>query len=478
MPSKTSSLAPWMKPQISYYDHQREGIRILMARKSWILADQPGLGKSLQALAVFACDVVRELGNGRLLVVCPASIKQNWLDEIEAFTTFYGLVLDGGPAKRKNALDEFAAHPSPKILVVGYEQVRSDFTQINNCAFHAVVYDEAHAIKNPSAKRTKVSLALYSKRSFLLTGTPLLNRVDELWTLLHRVDPEGFPRFYAFKNRYVLYGEYGVVGPKNEAELKDRLDRVMLRRLKKDVLDLPGVQYIPRRVTLAPAQRKMYDRALYEFEVEWEDGEVETFDNSLTRLLRLKQICGTTAVFDGHDVSAKLDAAVADDLEILDNGEKIVTFTQFRGVLACYCERLRKAGVTVWQMHGDLPAAERQGTIAAWARSKSPGVLACMFQVAGLGLNMTAARQASMLDKLFVPGLNAQATDRLHRIGASKSQPVQVREYIARGTVETRIEQILATKTELSDTLIEGGGSGLRRLLDKALAEEIGRSRS
>lgn len=469
------SLEPYIKDEVEYYPHQVEGIRTFLARrKSFILADDMGLGKSLQALTTFAIDVARGW-HKTMLVVCPVTLKGNWADEIDKFSRIPYMVLDGTPNQRVKQLIEFSGWASPKILIVNYEQVVSHLKVLDDMRFDIACFDEAHYLQNPKSKRTQASLDLYSRRNFMLTGTPMLNHVDGLWSLLHKagVYPGGY---YKFVNRYAVFGGYKdkqIIGVKNEDELKELLQGVMLRRLKKDVLDLPEVQLIERRVDLTPQQRKLYDEVVNEMRVT-RVGQLEPDDieNALTKFLRLKEICGTTYKFTGEDVSSKLDLAVSDDVEILENGHHTVVFTQFRDMQSCYIRRIQDAiDAPVWVLNGDVKKPDRQPIVKEWGMTKEPGVLVCMIQVAGIGLNMTAARHGSFLDKLFVPGLNQQAIDRLHRIGQSETQPVQIREYLARGTIENRVNQILRTKSKLFGEIVETDPEWKKKLVELLMEE-------
>lgn len=477
MTSATSrkSLEPWIKDEVQYYPHQIEGIRELARRKSFLLADDMGLGKSLQALTVFAIDVARGWAK-TALVVAPVTLKGNWADEIEKFTRFQHVVLEGTPAQRNKQLLEFMEIEGPKILILNYEQVDPHLDTLDKLTFDVSIFDEAHYLKNPKAKRTKACLSVYSRRSFMLTGTPMLNHVNELWSILHRIDPTAYPKYYSFVNRYAVFGGYKdkqIVGVKNEKELTERLQGIMLRRLKKDVLDLPEVQIIERRVDLTSEQQRLYNEVVNEMRLPRpDDADPDDIENALTKFLRLKQICGTTLPFTGTDVSSKLDLAVADDTEILENGHRIVVFTQFRDVQECYAKRISGLGVPVFQLHGDIDKTLRQPTVKEWSMTKEPGVIVCMLQVAGVGLNMTAARHGSFLDKLFVPGLNRQAIDRMHRIGQDTTQPVQIREYICRNTIENRVNQILRTKSKLFGEIVETDPDWKRKLY-KAMMEEV-----
>lgn len=503
------SLMPYLYDEIEFYNHQIEGVRQLVKWQSFILADDMGLGKTLEAITVAAVDLKREWAKN-ILVISPATLKGNWQDEIEKFTTLPYTILGNetvpgkpghpdkirklSPAKRMEQLASFDSQEGPKILVANYEQIVPHLDDLNKIGFDIIVYDEAHYIKNYKSKRTKACLKLNAARHFLLTGTPMMNTVNELWPLLHRIDPQQYPRYWPFVQRYCVFGGYEgreIVAVKNERELTERLKSVMLRRMKKDVLDLPDVQIIQRKVDLSPEQRAIYDKLVDEMVVKMHGESVtleEALDgtekpneiNALTKFLRMKQVCGTTLPFTGVDNSAKLDLAIEDALEILDTpkGEKprkLVVFTQFRSVLEAFAERMDKAAphVDIWELHGGVKTHDRQPTVKAWTESENPSVIVCMLQVAGVGLNMTAARHAFFLDKLFVPGLNQQAIDRLNRIGADSTQAIQIYEYLCRGTVETRIEDILRVKKKLFESIVEGGGGNeFRRKLIQALMEK------
>jgi len=466
------SMEPWIKDDVTFYEHQITGIRQMMQMRNVLLADDMGLGKSLQAQVVAAGDIVRGWGD-RILVVAPLTLKGNWAAEFEKFTGIPYLILGQEPnpkhpgrmkavtpLKRIEQLKEFDAIYGPKALIVNYEQVIPHLAELNRMKFHVIIWDEAHYLKNHKAKRTQASHKLKSDRKLLLTGTPMLNQVDELWSLLHMIDPAGYPNYWNFRNRYCVFGGFQdkqIIGVKNVKELQERLKSVMIRRLKKDVLDLPDIQYIVRKLDLSPEQQRLYDKAEAQLEIDivGMDSPSE-IENALTKFLRLKQICGTTLPFNGKDDSAKLDVAVEDAVQILSNGNRLVVFTQFREVLEAFATRLDKAlpDVPIWELHGDIKQPDRQPYVDEWSNHPKAGVIVCMLQVAGIGLNMTAARHQQFIDKLFVPGLNQQAVDRSHRIGASKTQPIQVLEYHMKGTVETRVEQILRTKSKLFGTIV------------------------
>jgi len=511
------SLEPFIKDSVKYYEHQITGVRQMAYMTNFLCADDMGLGKSLQALTVCAIDFYRNWIS-KVIIVAPVTLRGNWADEIEKFTggstvtaepirfMMFGEEIkdDGskkklGPKAREAQLAEFKEWTGPKMLVCNYEQLIPHVKEMNRIGFDVAIFDEAHYIKNyqgvdakgkpKGAARAHAAHMLKTKRTMLLTGTPLLNQVNELWSLLNKMDPVAFPDYWRFINRYCVFGGFkdkAIVGVKNEKELMSRLQNYMIRRLKSEVLDLPDVQIVQRKVDLSPEQKKLYDEAKDNLKITMHGDDNETeIENALTKFLRLKQICGTTLPFTGEDISTKLDLAIEDAIAVMKEGHKIVVFTQFRPVLEAFCQRLEAHGkkhkdedFDIWELHGDIKSETRQPIVHQWSNNVNEkgqpkaGAIVCMLQVAGVGLNMTASRHAFFIDKLFVPGLNQQAIDRLHRIGASESQPVQVFEYIVRKTIENRVEQILATKTKTFNSIINDDGSFKKRLIAALLAEE------
>ena len=472
MSKPRKSMEPWLKDEVKFYDHQVDGVRRMMRMRNMLLADEMGLGKSLQAITVAIGDVVRGWSE-KILVIAPPTLKANWADEYEKFTGIPFVVLGHAidpknperlkaltPMQREAQLEEFNAMVGPRSLIVNYEQVPKHLKQINSMNFDIAIFDEAHYLKNPKAKRTQACHKLRARRFFMLTGTPMLNKVDELWGILHMIDPVGYPNYWRFVNRYAVFGGFQdkqIVGIKNEKELIERLHSIMVRRYKKDVLDLPEVQYIQKKIDLLPSQQKVYDKVVSELQIDIHgQSDPSEIENALTKLLRLKQVCGTLLPFTGKDESAKLDLAVEDAIEILKSGHKVIVFTQFRDVQEAFCQRLDAAApeFDVWELNGSVKQHDRQPIVKEWGADPKPGAIVCMLQVAGVGLNMTAARHIQFLDKLWVPGMNQQAVDRAHRIGASETQPVQVLEYLCKATVETRVEQILKSKSKLFGTII------------------------
>lgn len=457
---------------VEFRQHQVDGVREMLKIGSPLLADEMGLGKSLQALTVAAVEYEQSLLQ-RLLIVAPTTLKWNWEDEINKFTSFSYTLLDGEKKKRERVLEGFGS----ETLIVNYEQVVAHLDQLNAIKFDMVIYDEAHYIKSHTSARTKANLKLKANRHLLITGSPLLNKVNELWTLLHRIAPKEFPNYWRFVNRYCVYGGYKdkeVVGTKNQAELKLILATYMVRRLKKDVLDLPDKNYIELRVDMTPEQKKLYKEAKETLRLEL-PGQPDPMEleNGMTRFLRLQQVCSTTANLMDEDHSSKLDLGVERAQEVVNTGKPVVLWTRFRGTNTALVARFAKIGIPTWELHGDVKPNLRQSVVADWtdnAKNGNPGVLVCQLQVAGVGLNMTVADTCIFIDKLFVPKLNEQAEDRIHRIGASTSQPVNIISIITKNSIESRVEKILSRKKKTFDELVET--TDFKRELYAALLSE------
>ena len=466
---------PHIRDDTDYYEHQIDGVRRGAKMTSFLLADEMGLGKSLQAATVAAIDFKRGAAD-RVLVVCPSFLKWNWAEELDARTNFTWTVPDGTPQQRKRTYNEF----NTDFLIVGYEQLVNDYDMIAAMNFQIVIVDEAHYIKNNKSKRSKAVIKFATTqvdRVFLLTGSPMLNRPNELWSLLHVIDPKRFPKYWPFVNRFCVYGGWQskqIVGAKNKRELNEILQEYMIRRLKKDVLDLPEKQIIRQYVALHPNQKKAYDQIENEIGlvIPGDPTPMQT-ENILTKYLRLKQITGTPAAIGLPDDSYKLDQAVDMCEEFTtdpDDPTPVVVFTQFTGVREAMARRLIDRGIPVWQLSGETPQAKRIPLINEWSASDPPGVLIIMLQMA-VGLNLTAAKKGIFLDRLYVPKLNEQAEDRLHRIGTDLSHPVQLYVLIAKGTVEEKIEKILTRKSKLFNALVENDSDWKKELI-KQLAEE------
>jgi len=490
-PSRHKSLDK-IQGHIEFRDYQKDGIRWMAKRMNCILAFEMGLGKSLTALSAAA--MAFQVGSAsRVFVVCPPPLQGNWQEEIERNTNFSCTVLTGSPKKREQILAEFP-DSGVDILILAYTQVGKHLDALLDMQPDIIIADEAHQLKGHKSKRTNDMHALGRRtpRCFLLTGTPMLNWPSELWSLLFlckadsQVDDDDnlvYPeviKYWSFFRRFVkTIGEYNTpVAVKNEGRLTEILDDYMLRRTKAEVAkDLPEKVHVPIWVDLHPKQKKLYDQATSKLLIQVDEADDDSalhIDSQVVLQTRLMQICSTTATLTDEDYSSKIDVAIDTAKQLIEAGEWTIIFTQFRPTIRSVVSRLVAEDIDTFELHGDVPNMERVPTVNRWASNDRPAVMVAGLQVAGVGLNMTKSSSVIFVDKLYVPGLNEQAVDRVHRIGATADQ-VMIYDILARDTVEEDKEEILNRKKGVFEVVMPDGDMKaelLRRTLERARREE------
>lgn len=432
-------------------NYQRVGANFLSTTGKCILADDMGTGKTLQAIT--ACE---ELGAKRVLVVCPNSLKWNWHDEVGKWTNSKAVVVDGARAKREKVIQEFQG----MYLIINYESMRLH-EELQKMHWDVLIVDEAHKIKNRKAQQTKAVKEVKADRVFLLTGTPMLNRPDELWSLLHRLYPDKFRSYWRFVERYCTitdngWGkEIGVGTPEQQEELKRLLAPVMLRRTKKEVLaELPDKIHQKFLVELTGRQAKIYKSMERDAIATLSNGETIAAPVVIAQITRLRQIAVSTQLLsDEVAESAKFEALME---LIQDNiaGHKIVVFSQFRRAIELFSKQLDEAGIKWVAVTGAVKQEDRHQATKDFQEKDDVRVMLATIEAAAHGLTWTAADIAVFLDRHWTPAINAQAEDRLHRIGQKNS--VTIVNMVARGTVEEYIEKLLEAKRESFDAIVNG----------------------
>lgn len=462
------------------YVHQTEALEWVARHGSYIEGDPMGAGKTRIALADFA-RIAEAKPSARMLVVAKKDLlgwhrdpelRENWSAEIPKWTTF-DFAAATGTAKQRLAGIE-ARKP---ITLIAYDNLWRNLTDLNAVGYDYVVYDEAHKLKGRKSQRTQAAFNLRATKRAFLTGSPLLNKVDELWPLLFLCDPSRFPNYWSFVNRYAVFGGYQdkqIIGVQNEAELRAILRQYMIRRdgevIKADLTKRGITKTVIKRwcELEKTVQRPLYDRIKDELELEWGDRPLEEIGNPMTRTLRLRQAIATPAHFGKPDKSAKLDLAE----EVLDEigpEWKVVIGTNHIPAVAAMCQRMDNLGISYVRFTGhekDAQRAENKSHFQNIPINKGgPQVLIATYPVVTEGHNLYAANYAIKLDKLYVPKLDEQFEDRLWRPG--QLNPVTIIELHARHTVEQRIERILATKRSVFDTVVNEDDfeAGLRAAL-------------
>lgn len=423
------------------YPHQIEGVAFLLGRARSILADDMGLGKTRQS----ALAMVAAAPKGPYLVVCPASVKHNWERELHAAlpAAQVHIVGKGGPP----------APGYPGWVVINYDLLKRDLDALLALRFAGLVFDEGHYIKNHRSQRSRFARRLVAEEAsepvvHVLTGTPLTNRPRDLFPLLQLVGHALGRSFLAFAQRYCAghkndYGHWQTGGASNVAELAVQLQGIMLRRTKDEVLDLPAKQRSWIEVDVEPDVREALDHATARFLTE----------ERTERGGRLG-----IAMFSG----ARRRLAVAKVPQTLDfvrgavaQGEKVVLFSCFTHAPRRFARALGDMAVTVT---GEVPTAKRQALVDRFQNDESVRVFIGQIHAAGIGINLTAARQVVFNDLDWVPANHWQAEDRTHRIGQHGS--VNVTYMVARETLETFVRVVLENKTRLVDEVVEGRALG------------------
>jgi len=436
--------------QATLRDYQRSGVDWLCfmreARLGAVLADDMGLGKTVQALCAL---------QGRTLVVCPTSVVHNWVDEIGRFLpTLRHSVYHGA----RRALDEEA-----DVTLTTYALLRNDVEVLTAERWDAVVLDEAQAIKNPDSQVARAAYRLRASFRLTLTGTPVENRLDELWSQMHFVNPGLLGGRGAFRETYDRPIEAGEPGA--AARLRHRIRPFLLRRLKADVAaELPPRTDAVLHCELDSEERKVYEaiRLATQKQVVAQLDAGGSVMHVLEALLRLRQAACDAALVPGQArafgvlpdgsprASAKLRRLVASLEELVSAGHKALVFSQWTSLLDRVEPQLDGAAIAYSRLDGST--RDRAAVVREFQSPGGPPVLLISLKAGGTGLNLTAADHVFLLDPWWNPAAEDQAADRAHRIG--QDRPVLVFRLVAKDTVEERILELGERKRALADAAL------------------------
>ena len=458
----------------SLYPHQADGVAFLISKKRALLADDMGLGKTRQAIVALEAAVP----DGIILVVCPASLKLNWAREIRCID----------PNARIQILGQKDGNPDqPRWVIVNYDLLRREAEQLNKVSWAGIILDEAHFIKNASARTTHCLklLGVNDKEQapnigpeyvFLLTGTPLTGRPKDLFNILRSIGHPSARSFLSFAKRYcgAYRNEWGWVtsGASNLDELNLLLKEVMLRRKKEDVLELPPK--IRSWVPVDISRSAQAFRAIESF-LDWYNSTDPNKPNDTQFLSRLTKV--RLALH-----KAKHEAVAERIEDVIASGEKVIVFTSFTEGLRRHANGLGKSAVTIT---GGQNIEERMYAVDQFQTNPEVKVAVCNIIAGGVGITLTAGTHVIFQDLDWVPANHIQAEDRCYRIGQKKS--VTVEYFHAQGTLDSYIAQLLEAKMALinavsSDVIPDASilaqlEQGLRSLLP-ALIEEVRQARS
>jgi SNF2 family DNA or RNA helicase len=434
------------------------------------LADDMGLGKTVQVIALHLHR--RPLGAGPTLVACPTSLLGNWERELARFAPDVPVRRYHGGGRH---LEELAAD---EVVLVTYGLVRRDRAVLAEVGWGLVVADEVQHAKNPLSRTARELRAIPAPARVALTGTPVENRLTELWSILDWTTPGLLGPLERFRRSVAV-----PVERYRDADATERLARVvrpfLLRRRKSDpriAPELPAKTETDRVVPLTAEQATLYEAVVRETLARIASSEgIERRGLVLGLLTALKQICNHPAQYL-HETgplpgrSGKL-AALDELLEvILDEGEAALVFSQYVEMCGLIRAHLAGRGVPTLFLHGRVPARRREELVARFQDGGAP-VFLLSLKAGGVGLNLTRATHVVHYDRWWNPAVEDQATDRAYRIG--QDRPVQVHRLVTEGTLEDRIAALLVSKRGLAEAVVGAGEAWITELSDKELADLV-----
>lgn len=451
------------------FEFQQEDVDYLGVKTAVGIFNDMGTGKTYEALARDA--LIREkVGVSKTLVVAPlVTLSEVWEQHINELTDLTVVRLN--PKDRQHSWAEFIGPWKPDVFLAHWEVLRL-MPELAKFQWTHIIADEVHRAKNRKAQQTRALKQIKTLYRTGMSGTPVVNRPDEYWSILNWLYPNQFRSYWKFYNKYVeSVTEFNkgrqyrrILGPKNLDLLQAEVKPFTVRRRKQDVLkDLPDKYYTTIKVDLAPTQRRVY-RQMADDMIAWigqHEDEVLPAPVVIAQLTRLQQFAVAYAEFDSKtgrirlsEPSSKLDAL----MEVLDDTEdQVVVFSRFKQLITLLGRRLEDRSVPYVSLTGDTPNEGRGGLVQKFQAGEARLFIGTI-GAGGIGITLTAASTVVFLDRDWSPALNAQAEDRLHRIGQKNA--VQVIDIMARNTIDLGRQQRLNQKWEwiraiLGDTKLE-----------------------
>ena len=457
------------------------------------LADDMGLGKTVQALALIQYEKETQgMLPGPVLLLCPTSVVTNWQRETNRFTPGLTTMIHQGPGRLHGAEFKQAAQKVDLVLT-SYAVVRMDAEQLQQVPWYGIIADEAQNIKNPSAKQTQAVRRLPGSFRLALTGTPVENRLTELWSIMQFLNPGYLGTLEKFRAEYAIpierFGE-----PEATQRLRQLIGPFVLRRVKTDpnvIQDLPEKIEIKQYCNLTEEQATLYEAVVQSTMKKIAESEgIERKGLVLTLLMQLKQVCNHPMQYlhqvqvesggtDAPDIvqlagrSGKLIRLVEMLDEILSEGDRALVFTQFAEMGHLLANYLPGAlGHNVQFLYGGTPMKARDQMVQRFQEDDhAPPIFILSLKAGGIGLNLTRANHVFHFDRWWNPAVEDQATDRSFRIGQLRN--VEVHKFITAGTLEERIDELIDSKKGLADAIIGGGEQWLTELSTEDLRELV-----
>ncbi len=431
-------------------DYQKHGYKWMKTLASYgfggILADDMGLGKTLQSIAFILSELPRILEKKHpALIVCPSSLTYNWLSEIMKFAPeIRAVIIDGNKTDRFNLQKDLT---DVDAVITSYPLLRRDINWYENQSFHTVFFDEAQAFKNPVTQTAKAVKKIKANYRFALTGTPVENSLEELWSIFHVVFPELFLGLKEYSNL-------------TRKKIARRIRPFLLRRMKEHVLsELPRKMESIDSVELLPDQKKLYAAYLSKLRHDTlkhlnKDTLRKNRIKILAGITRLRQICCHPGLFvDGYKGhSAKFEQLMQIVEEARLSGRRVLIFSQFTKMLNLIGRELAIQGRPFFYLDGQTPSEERMERCERFNAGERD-IFLISLKAGGTGLNLTGADTVILYDIWWNPAVEEQAADRAHRIGQTKV--VQVIKLVARGTIEEKMNELQEKKRHLVEEIID-----------------------
>jgi len=435
-------------------EHQIEGVEFLLRRRSGLLAFEQGLGKTRVAIEAFVRLMAVESAS-LMVVLCPNSLKRNWVGEVERYAPGLSTLIIEGPAwERRHAIGSARQH----VVIIGYESARKDVTAVRALLARrrgVLVLDESHFVKNTASLTATAAghFAPLTPYRWLLSGTPVTNSPKDLFSQISIVaDGRPLGSLASFTATYGTVSEQ----PERQKALADRVAPYLMRRTKEQCLDLPEKTFVDIQVELPDWQRTLYDAMRDDVATEVEGMTTAQFrafaPTALTRLLRLSQLASNPRLILPNEQRTPGKFEEMDHLvdEVLTEGRKLIIWSYYVGTINALTERY--AGVGTLALFGGTPVTERQGIAKQFQENEATRILIGNPAAAGTGFTLTAATYTIYETLSWRYDLYAQSQDRNHRIG--QSLPVTYLRLLAADTIEPAIAEVLARKTKMARSLV------------------------
>jgi SNF2 family DNA or RNA helicase len=433
------------------FKHQKEAIACALERGYYGILHQPGLGKTLTALGVIDDRVSRNPAY-KTLVVCPATLIENWQDEAQKHTTLTAVSLVGSKTKRSMLLNAMA-----NIYIINYEGTRIMTDELVARRFNLVVFDESHSLKNHTSQQSKAGfrIAMSCPQRIIMTGTPIMNCPLDVFAQYRALSPDIFGKsYYSFRATYAIMGGYlgkMVLKYINTDRLKFILQKNSHIKTKEECLDLPPKLYEVVRVDLTPDQARMYKQLREQFISAYKDA-VVTAPVMLTRLMRFSQItAGFYKDIEGKEHSYEKNPKHEWLVEWLkETGAKTVVFVRFIHELKALEEALARASISSVSVYGETH--NRIDVVKRFNSDPKTQVFIGQIDTAGQGINLQSASYCVFLSNNYSYGDREQAESRIHRAGQTAKNCTYI-DVVARGTIDESVLKILKKKESLAGLL-------------------------